>query len=81
MSKLMFRNHKSRAFIRANVVHLHNVLRHSAASYHIALHGDAGKTAAMLTHSGNTAMLFSHYRGTGGGKENALKWFSIKPPA
>ena len=81
MSKLMFRNHKSRAFTRANVEHLHNVLRHSAASYHIALHGDAGKTAAMLTHKGNTAMLFSHYRGRGGGKENAVKWFSIVPLA
>ena len=81
MSKLMFRNHKSRAFTRANVQHLHNVLRHSAASYHIALHGDAGKTAAMLTHKGSTAMLYSHYRGAGGGKENGVKWFSIAPPA
>jgi site-specific recombinase XerD len=80
MSKLMFRNHKSRAFTRANVQHLHNVLRHSAASYHIALHGDAGKTAAMLTHKGSTAMLYSHYRGAGGGKENGVKWFSIAPP-
>ena len=81
MTKLMFRNHKSRAFTRANVPHDHNVLRHSFASYHIALHGDAGKTAAMLTHKGSTVMLFSHYRGTGGGKENAAKWFSIRPQA
>ena len=81
MTKLMVRNHKSRAFTRANVHHSHNVLRHSAASYHIALHGDAGKTAAMLTHKGSTGMLFQHYRGAGGGKENAVKWFSIVPPA
>lgn len=81
MTKLMFRNHKSRAFTRANIQHLHNVLRHSAASYHIALHGDAGKTAAMLTHKGSTGMLFQHYRGAGGGKENGAAWFAILPPS
>ncbi len=79
MHKRFYANAKSAAFLRANVPHPHNVLRHSAASYHIALHGDAGKTAAMLTHRGNTQMLFTHYRGAGGGKDNAEKWFAIRP--
>lgn len=79
MHKRFYANAKSAAFLRANVAHPHNVLRHSAASYHIALHGDAGKTAAMLTHRGNTQMLFTHYRGAGGGKDNAAKWFAIMP--
>lgn len=56
-----------------------NVLRHPAASYHIAMTGDAGKTAAMLTHS-NLRMLWSNYRGKGGGKANGEAWFRILPP-
>jgi len=78
MGKLTYRNAKSAAFIRAKVEHKHNVLRHSAASYHIAMTGDAGKTAAMLTHS-NLRMLWSNYRGKGGGKENGAAWFAITP--
>lgn len=75
-----YRNAKSAAFTRAKVEHPHNVLRHSAASYHIAMNGDAGKTAAMLTHS-NLRMLWSNYRGKGGGKTNGEAWFSILPPS
>lgn len=80
MNRIAYRNAKSAAFVRAKVVHKHNVLRHSAASYHIALHGDAGKTAAMLTHA-NLRMLWSNYRGKGGGIANGKAWFAINPPA
>ena len=80
MSRYTYRNLKGEAFRVAKVQHPHNVLRHSAASYHIALTGDAGKTAAMLTHS-NLRMLWSNYRGKGGGKENGEAWFSILPPS
>lgn len=80
MGVVSYRNAKSSAFVRAKVPHVHNVLRHSAASYHIAMNGDAGKTAAMLTHA-NLRMLWSNYRGKGGGKANGDAWFAIMPPA
>lgn len=38
-----------------------NCLRHSFASYHLAYHKDAAKTAFQLGHH-NTDMLFKHYR-------------------
>jgi hypothetical protein len=41
----------------------HNALRHSFCSYHVALHGDAGKTATLLTHRGNVSILYEHYKG------------------
>jgi site-specific recombinase XerD len=78
MDSIPYRNAKTAAFVRAKIEHPHNVLRHSAASYHIAMNGDAGKTAAMLTHS-NLRMLWSNYRGMGGGVENGKAWFSILP--
>ena len=80
MGRFNYRNAKSLVFVVAKVWHPHNALRHSAASYHIALTGDAGKTAAMLTHS-NLRMLWSNYRGKGGGKENGEAWFAINPPS
>lgn len=39
-----------------------DVARHSFASYHVALHKDAAKTAHELGHKGDTSMLFRHYR-------------------
>jgi integrase len=38
-----------------------NEMRHSFASFHLAKHTDAGKTAAELGHA-STALVFSHYR-------------------
>lgn len=38
-----------------------DVLRHSFASYHVAMHGSADKTATQMGHR-STAMLFRHYR-------------------
>ncbi len=73
-----YRNAKCMAFVRAGVPHPRNVLRHSFASYHIAMNGDAGKTAAILTHA-NLRMLWKHYRGKGGGEQNGKAWFAILP--
>ena len=39
----------------------HNALRHSFASYHLAHHHDAAKTALELGHT-ESATLFRHYR-------------------
>ena len=54
-----------------------NDLRHSFASYHLALHGDAAKTALQLGH-GDTGMLFKHYRELVT-KDDAEAYFSVKP--
>jgi len=39
----------------------HDVLRHCYASYHLAMHGSADKTATQMGHR-STEMLFGHYR-------------------
>ena len=55
-----------------------NDLRHSFASYHLALHHDAAKTALQLGH-GDTSMLFKHYRELVTEQE-ASAYFSISSP-
>lgn len=55
-----------------------DVARHSFASYHVALHKDAAKTAHELGHKGDTSMLFRHYRNVV--KPNdAAEYFSLVP--
>ncbi|MCF7849307.1 MAG: hypothetical protein K9M45_10680 [Kiritimatiellales bacterium] len=54
----------------------HNALRHSFCSYHVALQGDAGKTATLLTRRGNVAILYEHYKGNAS-KAQAEEYFSI----
>lgn len=46
---------------KAGVPWSQDCLRHSFASYHLAAHGSADKTATQLGHE-STAMLFRHYR-------------------
>jgi site-specific recombinase XerD len=54
-----------------------NCLRHSFASYHLAMHGSADKTATELGHH-STAMLFQHYRELVT-KDDAEKFWRIRP--
>lgn len=54
-----------------------NAARHSFASYHLALHQDAAKTALQLGHA-NTAVLFQHYRELAR-PEDAEAYFNITP--
>jgi site-specific recombinase XerC len=63
---------------KAGVVMPHNALRHSFCTFHCALYGDAGKTATLLTHRGNVAILYQHYKGNAG-RGDAEKYFSIRP--
>lgn len=52
-----------------------NALRHSFASYHLALHQDAAKTALQLGHK-DTGTLFEHYRALV--TESAARaWFGV----
>lgn len=54
----------------------HNALRHSFASYHLALHNDAGLTAALLGHSLGSGVLWEHYRELVT-EDAAREWFGI----
>lgn len=54
-----------------------NCLRHSFASYHLAMHGSAEKTALQMGHR-STEMLFRHYRELVT-KEEGEKFWGIKP--
>jgi integrase len=63
---------------KAGVKMPHNVLRHSFCSYHVALKGDAGKTATLLTQRGDVSILYEHYKGNAS-KGEAKKFFAVKP--
>jgi hypothetical protein len=54
-----------------------NGLRHSFASYHLALHEDAPKTALQIGHQ-SPAVLFEHYRELTA-PEEALRYWNIRP--
>ncbi len=54
-----------------------NCLRHSFATYHVALHRDPGKTALILSHR-NQQVLYQHYLGIATSAE-AEKYFRILP--
>jgi integrase len=75
MTRRQYLEAKSKAFARAGVPHPHNVLRHSFASYHVALHQNAAKTAVLLTHR-SPAMLYQHYKGRATARD-ASRFFSL----
>lgn len=55
----------------------HNAMRHSFATYHLAMFEDQNKTALELGHR-DTTMLFRHYRALAT-KQDAEDFWSIKP--
>ncbi len=62
----------------ARIVWSPDVMRHTFASYHIALHQSADKTAHELGHHGSTRMLFRHYKATVT-KEDAAAFWKLEP--
>ena len=78
MSKRLWDRRKAQLQEKAKIKMPHNALRHSFCSYHVALDGDAGKTATLLTHRGNVSILYAHYKGNAS-KADAEKYFSIDP--
>lgn len=52
--------------------------RKTFATMHFAMGGDAGKTAAILGHSGDAGILYKHYRGLAT-KADARRFFAIRP--
>jgi integrase len=57
---------------------LHNVLRHSFPTYHLAAFNDPGLTATILTHQ-DQSLLHSTYRGKGVPNKEGLLYFQITP--
>jgi integrase len=62
---------------QANVDWAHDVMRHTYASYHLAYHQSADKTALEMGHR-DTQMLFRHYRSVVT-KDEAAKFWKIEP--
>lgn len=72
------RRYRRLAIELAHVEWSADVLRHTFASYHIAMHQSADKTALELGHQGSTKMLFRHYKATVT-KEDAEAFWKIEP--
>ena len=73
-------NHAKRLAAIQDAAKVHpprNAMRHSFASYHLALWQDAGKTAHELGHR-DAEMLFGHYRNLVT-PDAAREWFEIRP--
>lgn len=68
---------KSSLFHAAKIPHPHNCLRHSFATYHVALWRNPGLTAYLLCHR-DQDKLWSNYKGAGT-KAEAHSYFSITP--
>ena len=62
----------------AGIEWAHDITRHSFASYHLAAHEDAAKTAHEMGHAGNSQMLWQHYRAVVR-KAEAEKFWNIVP--
>ncbi len=78
MTERQYLQAKSLAFVRANVPHPRNCLRKCFATYHLAAHGNAGHTAAILCHT-SLAKLINDYNGSASA-ETGARWFTILPP-
>ena len=64
---------------KAGVPYRQNAARHSFASYHVALHDDAAKTAVLLGHP-NPTLLYNTYRECVA-REQAVRFFDLVPKA
>lgn len=62
----------------ANINWDRDIMRHTFASYHLAKHKGAAATAIQLGHSGNTDVLYNHYRNLVKPKD-ADEFWCIKP--
>ncbi len=76
-SPAIYRFEQVKATDKAKIKWLHNAGRHSFASYHLALHEDAGKTAKQLGHM-NSELLYRHYH-TLVSKQDSTSYWDITP--
>ena len=74
-----YRQDRAEVLTAANVTRwLHDGLRHSYGTYHLAAHADANKTAAEMGHRGNTDLVYQHYRKLVTQAEG-LKYWKLSP--
>ncbi len=78
LSKRMWDKRREQIQEKAGIKLPHNAFRHSFASYHVAMNGDAGKTATLLSHRGNVSILYDHYKGAAT-KADGEAYFRINP--
>jgi hypothetical protein len=72
-----YQEEKRFAFMRAEIAHPKNCLRHSACTYHYAAFKNPGLTASLMAHT-NLATMEQFYRGRATHTEG-LDWFGIVP--
>jgi integrase len=79
MTRRQYAEAKARAFVRADVPHPHNCLRHGFASYHVAAFKNPGKTAVIMCHT-SQKLLMDVYRGIAS-EADGKAVFKITPPS
>lgn len=84
INQRMYLEMKRAAFVAAGLKgegaddeEMRNVLRHSFATYHVAMNKNAAATAVLLTHR-NPTMLYQHYKGRASAAA-AEEYFKIMP--
>jgi integrase len=74
-----FDERRAKACARAGITKWpHDCLRHTFATYHLAMYQDAGKTSFELGHSKGSAVLYRHYAGLAS-KADAERFWSLMP--
>lgn len=76
MTQVQYRHAKREAFVRAKVEMPHNVLRHSFASYHLALHKNPPLTGYLMQHRNTQTTAI--YEGVAA-EADAKRYFAILP--
>ncbi len=79
MTQRQYLEAKTRAFIRADVPHPHNCLRHGFASYHVAAFKNPAATSVIMCHK-SAKLLMDVYRGIAA-QADGLAYFAIMPRA
>ena len=79
MTQRQYLEAKTAAFIRANVPHPHNCLRHGFASYHVAAFKNPAATSVILCHK-SAKLLWDVYRGIAT-QPDGVAYFEILPPS
>jgi integrase len=55
-----------------------DAMRHTFATYHLAMYQDAGKTSFELGHERDSKLLYKHYAGLAG-KKDAERFWELRP--
>jgi hypothetical protein len=77
LHEITWQHHFVKVCEKAEVERKPNGLRHAFCTYHFAWHANESLTAHQAGNS--PAMVHSHYKGLAT-KEEAKKWFAVKPP-